>query len=119
MEFVKRVSRERGVDFEAWESALVEGVLKAGAGVLERLLEGIGRGDVSPASSCVPAAPGWRKHGAEAKAREDNPRAASLASLAVWQTITFRRSRNQISLQGQSGVAGPRGRFSFPFGPAT
>ena len=42
--FLERVSQEKGVDLEAWESALRTAVLKAGASVLEALLHGVGCG---------------------------------------------------------------------------
>jgi len=42
--FLERVSQEKSVDLEAWESALRMAVLKAGASVLEALLHGVGCG---------------------------------------------------------------------------
>ena len=42
--FLERASQDKGVDLEAWESALRTAVLKAGASVLEALLHGVGCG---------------------------------------------------------------------------
>lgn len=43
-EVLARVAKDRGLDLEAWETALRAAVLAAGARVLERLLQGVGSG---------------------------------------------------------------------------
>jgi len=42
--FLERASREHGIDLESWEFGLRSAVLSAGAGLLEKMLDGVGSG---------------------------------------------------------------------------
>lgn len=51
--FLQAVAAEKGTDLEAWEEALRQALLVAGARVLERVVDGIGRGRPSEPIRCA------------------------------------------------------------------
>lgn len=75
------IASERHVDLEAWETGMRRAVLLAGAGALEGLLEGIGRGRRGKPLSCVCGQP-MRSQGVRSK-----------SVYTMLGRIGFRRSR--------------------------
>ncbi len=89
-----QVSKSKGVDLEAVEGALRCAVLAAGARILERLIEGVGRGRRREPLSCVCGATMMSK-GLDEK-----------ELMTILGTVRFRRSRYECGACGRAVYPG-------------